>query len=452
MMRSRFIQHFIQRGALLAALIGASAVVVVAQSAEDLRMTVGKSVVIDYPSDIRQISTSNPEILDASPVTTREILLHGKGLGNATMIVWSKSGQRTFYNVTVDTNVDPLKRLLKESFPNEDIQVRTSRDSISLNGHISNKAVEERAMVLATPFAKTIVPNFQIGTSVVEKQILLRVKFAEIDRSKELQYGVNLLGMPGLTNIGSTTGQFGPPALSGTSGIGPAPNANQTTITQALNLFALNPKLSIGAFIKALQAESIIQILAEPTLIATNGKEAYFLVGGEFPIPVLQGGGNSGAVTIQFREFGIKLLFTPLITENHTIKLHLKQEVSQLDFANGVTISGFTIPALSTRRAETDVEMGEGQSFVIAGLVNNQERDVFNKIPVLGSLPIFGSLFKSKDEQKTRTDLVVLVTPEVTMPINSTDAVPNLYMPRDFLVKLDPKDVPPPPPTHKSKK
>jgi pilus assembly protein CpaC len=452
MMRSRFFQHFIQRGALLAALIGTSAAVVVAQSAEDLRMTVGKSVVIDYPSDIRQISTSNPEILDASPVTTREILLHGKGLGNATMIVWSKSGQRTFYNVTVDTNVDPLKRLLKESFPNEDIQVRTSRDSISLNGHISNKAVEDRAMVLATPFAKTIVPNFQIGTSIVEKQILLRVKFAEIDRSKELQYGVNLLGMPGLTNIGATTGQFGSPALSGITGVGPSPNGNQTTISQALNLFALNPKLSIGAFIKALQAESIIQILAEPTLIATNGKEAYFLVGGEFPIPVLQGGGNSGAVTIQFREFGIKLLFTPLITDNHTIKLHLKQEVSQLDFANGVTISGFTIPALSTRRAETDVEMGEGQSFVIAGLVNNQERDVFNKIPVLGSLPIFGSLFKSKDEQKNRTDLVVLVTPEVTMPISSTDAVPNLYMPRDFLVKLDPKDVPPPPPTHKSKK
>jgi pilus assembly protein CpaC len=449
MMRSGFIQRFVKQGALSAALITIGAAFAVAQSAEDLRMTVGKSVVIDYPSDIRQISTSNPEILDASPVTTREILLHGKGLGNATMIVWSKTGQRTFYNVTVDTNVDPLKRLLKESFPNEDIQVKTSRDSISLNGHISNKDVQERAMVLATPFAKTIVPNFQIGQSVVEKQILLRVKFAEIDRSKELQYGVNLLGMPGLTNVGTSTGQFAPPILNGTTGAGPQPNSNQTTINQALNLFALNPKLSIGAFIKALQAESIIQILAEPTLIATNGKEAYFLVGGEFPIPVLQGGANSGAVTIQFREFGIKLIFTPIITDNRTIKLHLKQEVSQLDFANGVTVSGFTIPALSTRRAETDVEMGEGQSFVIAGLVNNQERDVFNKIPVLGSLPIFGALFKSKDEQKNRTDLVVLVTPEVTTPLNSTDGVPNLYMPRDFLVKLDPKDVPEPPPTKK---
>lgn len=447
MMRTRFIL----RNALVAALITTSAAFLAAQGAEDLRMTVGKSVVIDYPSDIRQIDFSNPEILDGNAVTTREIVLHGKTLGTTTMIVWSKSGQRTFYNITVDTNVDPLRRLLKESFPNEDIQVRTSRDSISLNGHVSNKEVVDRAMNLATPFAKTIVPNFQVGTSVVEKQILLRVKFAEIDRSKEIQYGVNVLGMPGLTNIGSTTGQFGPPALTGIQGAGPSPTGNQTTISQALNLFALNPKLNIGAFIKALQAESIIQILAEPTLIATNGKEAYFLVGGEFPIPVLQGGGNAGAVTIQFREFGIKLIFTPLITENRTVKLHLKQEVSQLDFSNGVTLSGFTIPALSTRRAETDVEMGEGQSFVIAGLVNNQEREVFNKIPILGSLPIFGSLFKSKDEQKQRTDLVVIVTPEVTMPLNSTDSQPNLYMPKDFLVRLDPKDVPVEQPQSKSK-
>src|SRR5579871_4325935 len=261
MMRSTFIQ----RNALLAALVTAGATLAFAQSAEDLRMTVGKSVVIDYPSDIKQLSTSNPDILDASPVTTREVLLHGKGLGNATVIVWSKSGDRTFYNVTVDNNVDPLKRLLKESFPNEDINVRTSRDSISLNGHVSSKDVAERAVALATPFAKTIVPNMQVGTPSVERQILLRVKFAEMDRSKEMQYGVNLLGMPGLNNIGSTTGQFGPPILTGVSGIGPEPNSNQTSITQALNIFALNPKLSIGAFIKALEAENVIQTLAEPT-------------------------------------------------------------------------------------------------------------------------------------------------------------------------------------------
>jgi pilus assembly protein CpaC len=448
MIRSSFVSRLLRKGAIGTSLIAATMIpagIALAQSAEDLRLTVGKSVVIDYPSDIRTIDFSNPDVIDGNAVTTREIVLHGKGLGNSTLVVWSKSGERTFYNITVDYNVDPLRRLLKETFPSEDISVRTSRDSISLNGHVSSKAVVEEAVALSAPFAKNIVPNMQVGNAPgIEKQVLLRVKFAEIDRSKELQYGVNLLGMPGLTNIGTTTGQFGGPALTGITGAGPSPTSNQTTISSALNIFALNPKLSIGALIKALETENIIETLAEPTLIATNGKEAYFLVGGEFPIPVLQGGGNSGAVTIQFREFGIKLVFTPNITDNRTVKLHLRQEVSTLDFADGVTVSGFTIPALSTRRAETDVEMGEGQSFVIAGLVNNQEKDVFTKIPILGSLPIFGSLFKSRDEQKTRTDLIVIVTPEVTTPLNATDPQPNIYMPKDFLVRLDPKDVPQP--------
>jgi pilus assembly protein CpaC len=449
MMRS----NFIHRSALLTALITTAAGFAVAQSGgEALRLTVGQSVVIDYPSDIRQVDFSNPEILDGNAVTTREIVLHGKGLGTTTMIVWSKSGQRTFYNVTVDTNIDPLKRLLKESFPNEDIQVRTSRDSISLNGHISTKDVGDRAMVLATPFAKNVVPNFQVGMPAgIEKQILLRVKFAALDRSKELTYGVNLLGLGGQTFGGTSTGQFSGSTLGGTLGAsGPAPGgaiggATQsvvtTTISKALNIFALDPKLNIGALIQALETEAIAEILAEPTLIATNMKEASFLVGGEIPIPVLQGGGNAGSVTIQYKEFGIRLIFTPNITENHTVKLHLKQEVSSLDFSNAITISGFTIPALQTRRAETDVEMGEGQSFVIAGLVNNQETDTFNKIPILGSLPIFGSLFKSRDEKKSRTDLVVIVTPEITTPVNANDPQPNIYMPKDFLVRLSPSDV-----------
>lgn len=437
--------HFILLSAAVANL-GAS--LGLAQGAEDLRMTVGKSVVIDYPSDIRQISTSNPDIVDASPVTTREILLHGKGLGSATMVVWSKTGQRTFYNVNVDLNMDPLQRLLKESFPGEDIQARTSRDAISLNGRVSSKDVADRATALSAPFAKTVVNNLQIAFGPVDKQILLRVKFAELDRTRELQYGVNLLGLPGQTQVGTTTGQFGPPQLNGVAGLGPIPNQSQTTISQALNIFALNPKLSLGALVQALQTESILQILAEPNLVTTNGKEAQFLVGGQFPVPVLQGGANAGAVTVQFKDFGIKLIFTPLITPNNTLKIKLSQEVSQIDRADGVTISGFLIPALSTRRAETEVELSEGQSFVVAGLLNNQETDNFSKIPILGSLPIFGALFRSRDDTKQRTDLVVLVTPEITQPLGPNDPRPDIYFPQDFLVKLDPKDIPPSP-SHK---
>jgi pilus assembly protein CpaC len=443
MMRS----SFVQRSALLAALITISAGFARAQSgAEALNLKVGQSVVIDYPSDIRQVDFSNPEILDGNAVTTREIVLHGKGLGTTTMIVWSKTGQRTFYNISVDTNIDPLKRLLKESFPNENIQVSTSRDSISLNGHVSSKEVQDRAVALATPFAKTIVPNMQFGSPVgIERQILLRVKFLDLDRAKELQYGVNLMGLGGQTFGGTGTGQFTGSSLSGSLGAGANSISTVTNnITKALNIFALDPKLNIGALIQALEAETIAQTLAEPTLIATNGKEAFFLVGGEVPVPVLQGGANAGAVTIQYKEFGIKLIFTPNITENHTIKLHLRQEVSSLDYSNAVTLSGFTIPALQTRRAETDVEMGEGQSFVIAGLVSNTEVDTYNKIPILGSLPIFGALFKSRDEKKTREDLVVVVTPEITMPINANDPQPNIYMPKDFLVRLSPDDLPKP--------
>src|SRR5258708_1573035 len=440
------------------------------QSAEDLRLTVGKSVVIDYPSDVRQISTSNPEIIDASPVTTREILVHGKGLGSATMVIWSKTGQRTFYNVTVDLNVDPLKRLLRESFPTETIEVRTSRDSISLNGKVSNQNVADRAGALAATFAETVVSNLRLSSGQVESQILLRVKFAELDRQKSLSFGINLFGLAGQNIIGTTTGQFGAPVLNAISGFnasggsvgqsagsaGAGSSSGQSTsssganpgvatlaISQALNLFAFNPKLNLGAFIKALQQEQVLQILAEPNLVTTNGREASFLVGGEFPVPVLQGGSNSGAVTIQFREFGIRLKFTPQMTDNKTIKLHLQQEVSTIDIANGVTLNGFTIPALSTKRAETQVELQEGQSFIVAGLVDNRDTESFSKIPVLGSLPIFGTLFKSRTDTKSRQELVMMVTPEITEPLGPNDPKPSIYMPNDFLVRLDPKDIHP---------
>jgi len=414
----------------------AAALPLAAQSAEDLRLTVGKSVVIDYPSDIRQISTSNPDIIDASPISTREVLMHGKGLGNATMIVWSKTGDRMFYNVTVDLNLDPLKKILKDSFPSEQIDVESSRDSLTLNGKITNKDDGDRAAALAATFAKTVVNNLKLSGGAAEKQILLRVRFAELDRQRELQYGVNLLGQAGQTLMTAGTGQFGNTNITPTPGGGP----NTFTIPQALNIFAFNPKLNLGAFIKDLEGNSILQILAEPNLVTTDGKEAYFLVGGEFPVPMIQGGANSGAITVQFREFGIRLRFTPVISDHNTIKLHLAQEVSTIDLAHAVTLNGFSIPALATRRAETDVELGEGQSFVVAGLLDNRESESFSRIPVLADLPIFGNLFKSKDTNRQRTDLVLIVTPEVTMPLNPNDPKPEIYFPKDFLVRLEPGD------------
>jgi pilus assembly protein CpaC len=404
---------------------------------EDIRLTVGKSIVIDYPTDISRISTSNPDIVDASPVTAREILVHGKAFGTVTLVVWSKAGQRNFYNITVEQNLEPLRKLLKDTFPKEEIHVQSSRDSLSLTGRVSSKDVADRATALATPFAKTIVNNLQLPVGGVEKQILLRVKFAELDRTASTQFGVNLISTGAANTVGGvTTGQFPAPSLPGVTGTpgSKIPQPVSFTISQALNIFAFRNDLNLGAFIKALQSRNLLQILAEPNLVTTNGKEASFLVGGEFPIPVLQGGANSGAVTIQFREFGVRLNFNPSITDNNTIRLFVKPEVSSLDFANALSFNGFTIPALSSRKMETTIELSEGQSFVIAGLLDNRLRETISKIPGLANLPILGNLFKTRETNRNNTELIVMVTPEITTPLQPGDTKAIPLMPRDFMV------------------
>lgn len=402
---------------------------------EDLRLTVGKSIVIDYPADIARISTSNADIVDASPVTTRELLIHGKSYGTVSLVVWSKSGQRTFYNITVEQNLEPLRKLLKETFPKEEIQVQSSRDSLSLTGRVTTKDVGDRATALAVPFAKTVVNNTQTAPPGIDKQILLRVKFAELNRNAASQFAVNVISTGAGNTVGRvTTGQFPAPSVTALDG-----KATAFSISDALNIFAFRPDLNLATFLKALQTRSLLQILAEPNLITTDGKEASFVVGGEFPIPVVQGGANAGAVTIQFREFGVRLTFTPQITENKTIRMHVKPEVSSLDYANALSFNGFTIPAIGTRKMETNIELGEGQSFVIAGLLDNRVTESLSRIPGLSSLPILGNLFKSRDQTKSNTELIVMVTPEITLPIQAGDPKPMVAMPREFLTTITPK-------------
>lgn len=409
---------------------------------EEIRLTVGKSIVIDYPADIARISTSNPDIVDASPVTGREVLIHGKSFGTVTLVVWSKAGQRNFYNITVEQNLEPLRQLLKETFPSQDIHVQSSRDSLSLTGHVATKDMGDRATALATPFAKTVVNNLQVAEPPVERQILLRVKFAELDRSASTQFAVNLVSTGATNTIGRvTTGQFPAPTPSSIQSPQAASggSTNSTfSISNALNIFAFRPDLNLAALIQALEQRNLLQTLDEPTLMTSDGKEASFLVGGEFPIPVLQGGANSGAVTIQFREFGVRLTFTPTITGHNNVRLHVKPEVSALDYTNALAFNGFTIPALSSRKMETNIELGEGQSFVIAGLIDNQITETIAKIPGLASLPILGNLFKSKQVDRSNTELIVMVTPEITMPLQPGDVKPSPVMPRDFLVPVKP--------------
>ncbi len=415
-------------------------------AAEDLRLTLGKSVVLDFPDDIRQVSTSDPAIVDTVAVSTREILLHAKGTGVATVVVWSRAGERIIYGITVEQNLDALRRLLKETFPGDEININSSRDSIAVTGKVSSKDTAERIMALVTPFGKSAVNNLLLN-SPVEKQIMLKVRFAELNRKATRQLGVNIMSTGGTNTFGTTgTGQFPIPSSSsvrGTIGSTLQGSSANFTISDALNIFAFRPDLNLGALIRALQGENLLQILAEPNLVTTNGKEASFLVGGEFPVPILQGGGNAGAVTVQFREFGIRLNFIPTLTTNGTIKLYVKPEVSTIDVNNAVSVSGFLIPALSTRRVETNLELGPGQSFVIAGLIDNRVQETLNRVPGLSSIPLLGMLFKSMERTKNESELVVIVTPEITEPLKPGEKAKEPVMPLEFLPPLKPKEEPP---------
>ena len=423
---------------LASVLLAATANFVLAQGGpEEIRLTIGKSIVIDYPADIARISTSNPDIVDASPVTGREVLVHGKAFGTVTLVVWSKAGQRNFYNITVEQNLEPLRKLLKETFPNEDIHVQSSRDSLSLTGRVASKDVADRATALASPFAQDRGEQpagrrshrWRSRSCCASSSPNSTVRHPTRSRSTWFPPAPPTP----LASIG--TGQF----ASNQSFERGRGQANSTfRISNALNIFAFRPDLNLGAFIEALEQKNLLQTLDEPTLMTSDGKEASFLVGGEFPIPVLQGGANAGAVTIQFREFGVRLTFTPNITGNNNIRLHVKPEVSALDYTNALSFNGFTIPALSSRKMETNVELGEGQSFVIAGLIDNQVTETLSKIPGLSSVPILGNLFKSRTVTKSNTELVVLVTPEITMPLLPGDAKPNIATPRPFLVPVTP--------------
>ena len=403
----------------------------------NLQVAAGRSLVIDYAGDIARVAASNPAVADAVAVSSREVLVNAKLPGTATIVIWSKDGLRTLYGVTVEQNLEPVRQLLKKTFPDCNIEVQGAKDSLSLTGVVPSQAVSDRAAALMAPFAKAVVANLRVVPPGPEKQVLLRVRFAELNRNAVTSVGVNLLST-GATNTPGliSTGQFQSAAVDQIQT--PVPGSgiaaiSKFAVTDALNIFAFRPDLNLGAFIKALQTQGVLQILAEPNLVTTNGKDASFLVGGEFPVPVVQGGANAGAVTIIFKEYGIRLTFQPNITEHNTIRMYVKPEVSTIDLTNAVLYSGFTIPALASRRMETNIELGLGQSFVIAGLIDQRVTEQLSKIPGLASIPVLGALFKSRNEQKSATELIVMVTPEITTPVSREDLRPQPEMPKKFM-------------------
>ena len=408
-------------------MIPAAALWMAVWAAEPMTLVVGRGAVIDCPAGVARVSTSNPETLDTVVASESEVLLQAKAAGQATLVVWSKAGERKSYEVTVEPHLEPLRALLRESFPGEAIDVRPTRDSVTLVGRVSGQSVAERALALAAGSMKGAVSALRVEAPGPERQVLLRVRFAEVNRSVTSELGLSLFSTGAGNTIGATsTGQF--PSVSAREAGG------AFALSDILNIFALRPDLRLGVIIRDLQARGLLQILAEPNLVATDGKEASFLAGGEFPVPIVQSGVNAGAVTVQYKEHGIRLSFTPRLTANRTIKLHVKPEVSTIDSSNGVLVSGFRIPALSTRRIETDVELGEGQSFVIAGLLDDRFLENLSQLPGLAKIPVLGALFRSRATTKSKSELLVVVTPEAASPAPA-GARFELVMPSAFLSK-----------------
>jgi pilus assembly protein CpaC len=400
----------------------------------DLTMTVGTGMVIDCPDGIARVAVSSPEVADAVTASRTEVLFHTKTVGQATMVVWSKAGARTSYHLTVEPNLEPLRKLLREAFPDQRMDVRATKESLALVGQASSQAVADRALALLAASAKGAVSNLQIDPPGPENQVMLRVRFAELNRSAVREFGVNLFSTGALNTVGQiSAGQFPGVALGSLPGAIPGGIASSDApfgLSDILNVFAFRRDINLGAIIRDMQTRGLLQVLAEPNLVATSGKEASFLAGGEFPVPIAQGTGGGVTVSVQFKEFGIRLSFIPLMTPHHTIRLHVKPEVSALDNAGGVQLSGFRIPALSTRRVETDIELEEGQSFVIGGLMDDRVIENLSQVPGLAHIPVLGALFKSRSETKNKTELIVIVTPETARPAGPA-AGPA--MPRPFL-------------------
>ena len=412
-----------------------------------LHLMVGRSLVITSPTRIKRVSVADPTIADAIVVSPTQVVVNGKTPGGVSLLLWDDSDQSQAFEVSVDIDILSLAQKIHEVFPNEPVQIETSKDSVILSGHVSSKTVADKILEVvknATPKVTSLIttPAAQPG------EILLEVKFAELDRSKINQFGLNILSLPGAKNIGAiSTQDFGPPSYTGTvtSGANTTTTSTATstttttngfTVNNLLNIFLYRPDINLAATIQALQQENVLQILAEPNLLTASGKDAAFLAGGQFPYPVLQStGGASGyaGITIQFKEYGVRLDFTPTIMEDGLIHLKVAPEVSSLDFTNALTIQGFTIPALSTRRVESEMDLRDGQSFAIAGLIDNQVQKQLSKIPGIGDIPILGKLFQSYSTTKSNDELLVIVTPRIVHPLNAGEVPPGPTFPVPFM-------------------
>ena len=407
-----------------------------------MHILVGRSIIVNMQTRLRRVYISNPAVIDSTTTSPNQVVLSAKSAGSCNVVFWDEQDQSRMLEVSADVDIAGFRDALEQEYPGQAIEAHAEEGRIVLSGVVTDQAIADNVVKMAQSYSKDVVDAMLLKAPAHGKQVMLKVRFAEVDRGKMNTFGINLLSTGAANTPGAiSTGEFSGPSVPTISGtIGAAATGTSTTFSASslLNIFLFRPDLNIGATIQDLETKNVLQILAEPNLMAMSGQEAHFLAGGEFPYPVVQGtsAGGAGAVTIQFRPYGIKLDFTATIEPDNSIRLKVAPEVSSLDYGNAVTISGFTVPALSTRRAETSVELKDGQSFGIAGLLDSNTTIQLSKVPGIGDIPILGQLFRSHSKNLTTSELLVVVTPMIVDPINSPTTAP--VMPKPVVPGLDP--------------
>jgi pilus assembly protein CpaC len=383
----------------------ASAQVFITEPEGAVSLAVGTSAVLVSPVELNRISIADPAVAEAVVMSPTEVLINGLSLGTTTFVVWDNVGVRRMYGVEVTADAAALQRYITTLFPNENIQVTASGNTLTLSGQVSSAFVARRALELVEASGAVLIDDLQ---TPAPSQVLLHVQFAEVSRSALSSLGnqvIDVLNPDLLDPDGDWRGVFDSDGV--------------------MELSLINSDAHLRAIIRAFRETGDFRSLAEPTLLALDGQQASFLAGGEFPFPVLQSGSASNAVTIEWREFGVRLNFTPSVTNIGNIRLDIAPEVSSLDFAGGLTLSGFQIPSVLARRAETQVELREGQHLAIAGLLDRSIQENIRKLPFLGDIPILGTLFRSKDERQQVTELLVIVSPRIVEPSDVPPGLPT---------------------------
>jgi len=396
-----------------------------------LTLSTGEGQMISLSKSVTSVWTSNPDVADVYVNSPRQINIFGKKMGDATIIATARDGSLVYgAQVHVSQNLSSVNDMLRAAMPDSNITVTTVGQVAVINGTVASPDDAAQAETLVSSVlnpgikpgdALNIVPLNRLRTAT-PLQVTLKVRIAEVNRDLLKSIGVNLLTGSGGIGISQGSGIFLPPP-DDTTGLTPKilRSATGSTLSGVGKLFGMD----ILSSLDLAETDGLVTTLAEPNLTALSGETASFLAGGEFPIPVSQGGATAGAVTIEYKQFGVSLAFTPIVLADGRISMRVRPEVSELSDAGSVKLGGFTIPALTTRRAETTVELGSGQSFMLAGLLKNSNNNSIDKAPFLGDLPILGALFRSTKFRRQETELVIIVTPYLVRPVNGQMALPT---------------------------